>query len=91
MTKRQFLVVADTYDQPYGSQFHLFGIFPTREKAVDWLMEHPKVKFEDFYGDSSEFDFLWGWDGKEDKAEYLSMYFVVEFDGTPLYLGGYVE
>ena len=88
MTKKKtYLIVADTYDKGYGATFMLFGIFPTRKKAVDWLMEHPKIH----YDEDSEFDFLWGWDGKEDKAEYFSRMFVAEYDGTPLYLGGYIE
>ena len=37
------LVIADTYDRPYGCEYTLFGIFDTREEAVKWIINNPRV------------------------------------------------
>lgn len=30
-----WIVTADTYDEPYGAEIELFGVFDTEEKAID--------------------------------------------------------
>ena len=39
MTK--YLVIANIYPYGYGTDSTLFGIFDTKEEAVQWILEHP--------------------------------------------------
>ena len=64
-----FLVLADTYDQPYGMEMTLFGIFKTREEATSFILDKPvKTWVEGVYEDGSpayaEFNFLEGYEPK---------------------------
>lgn len=44
-----YVLTADTYDEPWGSQIELFGVFTTKEKAqkranemkLDWYNIYP--------------------------------------------------
>ena len=56
----QYLVTANTYDGGYGLELTLFGIFPTREAATKWILEHPMVEWsngKDHYGQPCLYSF----------------------------------
>lgn len=39
----KYLVIADTYNRPYGREYTLFGIFDSQEEAVKWIIDNPVV------------------------------------------------
>lgn len=45
----KYIVVADTYNLGYGSEFYVFGIFDTEEDAINWIMNNPEHSIEDSY------------------------------------------
>ena len=56
----QYLVTANTYDGGYGLELTLFGIFPTRDDATKWILEHPTVEWlgeKDHYGQACSYSF----------------------------------
>ena len=111
MTK--YIVTADTYQHGYGSEINFFGIFDSKEEAINWIMLNPTHEI-----DNETFDFFWLYDhfktidiyeesGNKTpsgfrerkvkvgerimpKEEYAER-FVNEFNGSPVYLGGYIE
>ena len=40
-----FLVTANTYRGGYGLELTLFAILPTKQEAIDWILEHPVVEW----------------------------------------------
>lgn len=58
-----FLVTANTYRFGYGLELTLFAILPTKQEAINWILEHPVVEWisgKDAYGNdcSDQFDFF---------------------------------
>ena len=39
----KYLIIADTYNRPYGCEYTLFGIFDSHEEAVKWILDNPVV------------------------------------------------
>ena len=110
MTK--YIVVADTYNLGYGSEFYLFSIFNTKEEAIKWIINNPEHSIPDSYDPDTQisFNFFDNYhvdmkervfkeiNGKyvhvEDRPVTIEMYcekFIKEFNGTPIYVGGYIE
>lgn len=118
-----FLVTADTYNGGYGLELTLFGVFPTKQEAIDFILKEPVKRFKSgLYSNGEdcfdEFDFLKYYESEKTryiyesqgapkklrpqapmipvgqrtipKEEYVLKY-ITEFDGTPVYLDGYVE
>ena len=50
----KYIVSADTYRYNYGCEITFFGIFDTREEAINWIVEHPVVDGFDFFEAYSE-------------------------------------
>ena len=108
---KKYLIIADTYPRAYGVEYHLFGIFDTREEAVDWILNHPIVVMGDVMDPEDEegaFDFFENYDSENHRAvlyrnrngeivyepmsrESYAMRYVVEFNGSPMHIGGYQE
>lgn len=68
---KKYLVIADTYPRAYGVEYTLFGIFDTREEAVDWIIKHPVVVMGDVMDPEKEegaFDFFENYDSKNHRA-----------------------
>ena len=51
---KKYLVIADTYPHAYGAEYTLFGIFDTREEAIDWIIKHPVVVIGDVMDETVE-------------------------------------
>ena len=52
MTK--YLVIADIYPYVYGSEVVLFGIFNTKEEAIQWIVSNP-IQKTDYEEESFDF------------------------------------
>lgn len=97
---KKYLVIANTFQSGYGCEFTFFGIFDTKDDAVRWIIGHPVVifhpnndmnyseKFSFFHGFEDEVDQYYG--SSMTKEEYALRY-ISEFDGNPVYIGGYIE
>ena len=44
---KKYFVIADTYQRAYGCEYYLFGIFDTKEEAVNWIIEHSVICLEE--------------------------------------------
>lgn len=106
----KYLVTADTYQFSYGCEYTLFGIFDTKEEAIDWIVNHPVVVLDEpepeYEYEGQQFHFFWNFeDGKGEyhlrrggekvyrfmtKEEYAERY-IREFNGEPMFIGGYQE
>ncbi len=75
----KYLVIADTYPYAYGAEYTLFGIFDTKQEAINFIIKHPTIKIND-----DIFQFI------EDK-DFIYNNYIKEFNGNPLYIGGYIE
>ena len=72
-----FLVTADTYTGGYGIEVTLFGVFPTKGEAIDFILKEPVKRFRsgmDSNGDDTfdEFDFLKYYESEKIKYIYES-------------------
>ena len=65
MTK--YLILADIYPYGYGSEIVLFGVFNTKEEAIQWVLEHPiqKTDYED-----EDFNFFEAYEAQKEVAIY---------------------
>ena len=63
----KYLVIADTYQYGYGCEYTLFGIFDSREEALKWILENPRVciaasesdeedKYEEYFDFFKDYD-----------------------------------
>jgi hypothetical protein len=64
MTK--YLVMADIYPYGYGSEVVLFGIFNTKEEAIQWIISNPIQKTD--YEES--FDFFETYEAQKEVTIY---------------------
>ena len=65
MTK--YLVMADIYPYGYGSEVVLFGVFNTKEEAIQWIISNPIQKTD--YEEES-FDFFETYEAQKEVAIY---------------------
>jgi len=93
-----YIVSANTYSGSYGLELTLFGIFNSKEEAVKWIIDHPKHKQKDMYGDEEEFDFFKYFERYMElgiantKEEFIEKCkFITEFAGEPVCLDSYIE
>ena len=97
---KKYLVIADTYLRAYGAEYTLFGIFDTKEEAVQFILNYQPT--DDF----DQFDFFAGFEEGKGEVHYrrhgekwyvpvtkeaYALRYIEEFDGKPLYIGGYQE
>ena len=113
LTMAKYIITADTYQHGYGSEITFFGIFDSKEDAINWIVNNPihKVNHEtfDFFSLYDYYKTVNIYEEPKDltssgfrerrvkigertlsKEEYAEN-FVNEFNGSPVYLGGYVE
>lgn len=62
MTK--YLVIADVSMQPYSTETTLFGIFDSKEEAVQWIVNNPTHEINSYLCDTFNF-FEWYEDEKQ--------------------------
>lgn len=77
-----YLVTANTYTGGYGLELTLFGVFPTKEAALEWIMNHQEVHWIS----GSERHELFNFFEHYDKQKYLRVY-EEQSDGRMLYVG----
>lgn len=102
---KKYIVSADTYNDGYGIDVTLFGIFDTKEQALQWIMTNPVQTVKTVYSDGSTFEFDFfkyynidkrhresrGKNMDESMEQYATRTYIREFDGSPIELGAYYE
>lgn len=95
---KKYLVIADTYDDAYGVEYHLFAIKDTEEEAIQWIINHPIVHVtRNNWGRIEEIEFsFFKYYGKSKKnitkEEFVKELYVYEFiKDTPMFIANYIE
>jgi len=93
---KKYLVIADVSTMPYSTATYLFGIFETKDEALQFIKNWKPKRRKSEYDDRPEnYNFIKHakqWirpDQTLDDALYDQ--FIEEFDGTPLCTGAYYE